>query len=137
MAVLAPDVTEFLSGPHVASLATVRTNGRPHVTPVWYDFDGREFIVSTLRETQKVRNVSRKGFAALSIHTAGAPFQHVVAEGIARVGSTLDNVWRERLAVRYLGEAAGRAYVRESGDWDVVAIHVRPVKWSTQGFETS
>jgi PPOX class probable F420-dependent enzyme len=115
----------------------VRPDGRPHVTPVWYEYDGREFIVSTLRETQKIRNVSGKGFAALTIHTAGAPFQHVVAEGTARVGSTLDNVWRERLAMRYMGEAAGRAYVRESGDWDVVAIHIRPLKWSTQGFETS
>jgi PPOX class probable F420-dependent enzyme len=134
---LPPDVAGFLRGPHVASLATVRPDGRPHVTPVWYEFDGREFIVSTLRETQKVRNVSKKGFAALTIHTPGAPFQHVIAEGTARVGSTLDNVWRERLASRYLGEAAGRAYVRESGDWDVVAIHVRPLKWSTQGFETS
>lgn len=137
MAALAPDVVEFLRRPHVASLATVRPNGRPHVTPVWYEYEGGEFVVSTFREAQKARNVSRKGFAALSIHTAGAPFQHVIAEGTARVGSPLDNVWRERLAVRYLGESAGRAYVRESGDWDVVAIHIRPVKWSTQGFETS
>jgi hypothetical protein len=65
------------------------------------------------------------------------PYRHVISEGTARVGSTLDNVWRERLASRYLGEAAGRAYVRESGEWDVVAIHLRPIKWSTQGFETS
>jgi len=36
--------------------------------------------------------------------------------------------------MRYMGEAAGKAYVRESGDWDVVAIHVRPLKWWTQGF---
>lgn len=137
MAVLAPDVEEFLRGPHVAALATVRPNGRPHVTPVWYEFDGRDFVISTFRDSQKARNIDRKGFAALSIHTAGAPFQHVVAEGTARVGSPLDNVWRERLAVRYLGEAAGRSYVRESGDWDVVAIYIRPAKWSTQGFETS
>jgi len=137
MAHLAPDVTEFLRGPFVASLATVRSNGRPHVTPVWYEYDGLEFVVSTFRQTQKARNIDRKGYAALSIHTAGAPYQHVVVEGTARVGSPLDNVWRERLAVRYLGETAGRAYVRESGDWDVVAIHIRPVKWSTQGFETS
>jgi hypothetical protein len=137
MAVLDPGVAEFLRGPHVASVATVRPDGRPHVTPVWYEYDGHEFVLSTLREAQKVRNINRKGFASLAIHTAGAPFQHVIADGPARVGSPLDNVWRERLAVRYLGETAGRAYVRESGDWDVVAIHIRPVKWSTQGFETS
>jgi len=137
MAVLDPEVAEFLRGPHVASVATVRPNGRPHVTPVWYEYDGHEFVLSTLRDAQKVRNINQKGFAALAIRTAGEPFQHILAEGPARVGSPLDNVWRERLAVRYMGETAGRAYVRESGDWDVVAIHIRPVKWSTQGFETS
>ena len=137
MTVLAADVEAFLSEPNVAALATVRPDGRPHVTPVWYEYDGKEFVISTLRETQKLVNVTRKGFAALCIHTQNLPYRHVIIEGTARAGSPVDNVWRERVAMRYLGEAAGRAYVRESGDWDVVAIHVRPIKWSTQGFGTS
>ena len=136
MAVLAPDVQEFLQEARLASLATVRPNGRPHVTPVWYEYDGHEFLVSTPRSTQKLRNISRKGFAALCISDQ-ATYRHVIVEGPARVGSPVDNVWRERVAIRYLGETAGRAYVREAGDWDVVALHIRPVKWVTQGFETS
>ncbi len=134
MTILAPDVATFLQEPNVAALATVRLDGRPHVTPVWYEYDGKEFIISTLRRTQKLINVSRKGFAALCIYTQALPYRHVIVEGTARPGSPVDNVWRERVATRYLGETAGRAYVRESGDWDVVAIHVRPLKWSTQGF---
>src|SRR3989337_1171007 len=102
MAVLAPDVIEFLREPNVASLATVRPDGRPHGTPVWYDFDGKEFIVATLRSSQKTANVSRKGFAAVTVYTPGMPYRHVISEGTARVGSALDNVWRERLASRYL-----------------------------------
>src|SRR5262245_23751029 len=47
MTVLAPDVEEFLSQPNVAALSTVRPDGRPHVTPVWYEYDGKEFIIST------------------------------------------------------------------------------------------
>jgi PPOX class probable F420-dependent enzyme len=136
MTVLAPEVESFLREPNVAALATVRPDGRPHVTPVWYEYDGKEFIISTPRETQKLANVSRKGYAALSIHTQAVPYRHVIVEGTARAGSPIDNVWRERVASRYLGETAGRAYVRDSGDWDFVAIHVRPLKWSTQGFVT-
>ena len=136
MSVLAPDVEEFLREPHVASLATVQPDGRPHVTPVWYEYDGREFIISSPRGTQKLRNIAAKGYAAISIHDQPT-YRHVIAQGTARVGSPVDNVWRERVAMRYLGETAGRAYVRESGDWDVVAIHVRPLKWSTQGFSSS
>ncbi|MDO8615672.1 MAG: PPOX class F420-dependent oxidoreductase [Dehalococcoidia bacterium] len=136
MAVLAPDVREFVDAARVAALATVRPDGRPHVTPVWYEFDGREFVISTLRKTQKLRNIARKGFASLCIYDQET-YRHVIVEGTARVGSPVDNVWRERVAMRYLGETAGRAYVREAGDWDMVALHMRPLKWMTQGFETS
>ncbi len=136
MSAPAPDVREFVEDARVAALATVRPDGRPHVTPVWYEFDGREFIISTPRSTQKLRNIARKGFAALCIFDQGT-YRHVIVEGTARVGGPVDNVWRERVAMRYLGETAGRAYVREAGDWDVVALHIRPVKWTTQGFESS
>jgi PPOX class probable F420-dependent enzyme len=134
MTVLAPEVESFLREPNVAALATVRPDGRPHVSPVWYEYDGKEFIISTPRATQKLLNVSRKGFAALSIHTQSMPYRHVIVEGTARAGSPIDNVWRERVAIRYMGETAGRAYVRDSGDLDFIALHIRPTKWNTQGF---
>ena len=134
---ISADVQAFLGQPHVAALATVRPDGRPHVTPVWFDFDSGEFTVSTFRGTQKLENVSHKGFAALSIFTQEPPYRNVIVEGTARVGSPVDNVWRERVAVRYLGEHAGRVYVQETADWDVIAIHIRPMRWTSTGFAES
>jgi len=131
---LHPEVEEFVRRANVAALATVRPDGRPHVTPVWYDFDGQEFTVSSFRGTQKLTNVSHKGFATLCIYTQELPYRSVIVQGTARVGSPIDNVWRERVASRYLGEAAGRAYVHDTGDYDVVGIHIRPIKWTTEGF---
>ena len=134
MPVLAPDVEEFLTGPHIAALATIRPNGRPHVVPVWYSWDGKEFTISSFRELQKVKNIAAKGFAALSVYTVELPYKQVTVEGTARVGGPLDNVWRERLAMRYLGDVAGRAYVHDTMDIDAVAIVIRPYKWHTEGF---
>ncbi len=134
---IAADIEAFLSQPHVAALATVRPDGRPHVTPVWFDFDGSDFMVATFRNTQKLKNISRKGFASLSIFTQEPPYRNVIVEGTARVGSPVDNVWRERVAIRYLGEHAGRVYVRETADWDVIAIHIRPAHWTSSGFSES
>jgi PPOX class probable F420-dependent enzyme len=131
---LPPEVEEFLKLPNVAAFASLRPEGRPHVTPVWYEWDGREFTISTFRGTQKAKNVAGKGFAALSIFTNEAPYRQVTVEGIAHVAGPIDNVWRERVAMRYLGEAAGRAYVRESFELDVVAIRLRPMKWHLEGF---
>jgi PPOX class probable F420-dependent enzyme len=136
-ALISADIKAFLSQPHVAALATVRPDVRPHVTPVWFDFDGSEFTVSTFRGTQKLENVSHKGFAALSVFTHDPPYRNVIVEGTARIGSPLDNVWRERLATRYLGEHAGRVYVQETADWDVIAIHIRPLRWTSTGLAES
>jgi PPOX class probable F420-dependent enzyme len=134
---VSPEIKSFLDQPHVAAFATLRPDGRPHVTPVWYDFDGSEFTIAVFRTTQKLKNVSKKGFATISVFTSQPPYLHVIVEGTARVGSTLDNVWRERLAQRYLGEHAGRVYVQETADFDVVAIHVRPLRWISMGFSES
>ncbi len=131
---LTPEIEEFLRRPNVAALATVRPDGRPHVTPVWYDFSDNEFMVSTFRSAQKLENVARKGFAALCVYTQELPYRLVIVQGTARVGSPVDSVWRERIARRYLGDSAGRQYVRDTADWDVIAIHIRPVKWTTEGF---
>jgi PPOX class probable F420-dependent enzyme len=134
VSVLPPDVAEFLKGAHVAALATLRPDGKPHVVPVWYEYDGKEFTISTFRDTQKLHNLQAKGVAALSIFTSELPYRQVTVEGTARAGSLIDNVWRERVASRYLGKTAGRAYVSETSDMDHVAIHVRPLKWHTEGF---
>ncbi len=134
MPVLAPDVEEFLRGAHVAALATIRPEGRPHVVPVWYEWDGREFTMASFRQMQKVKNITQKGFAALSIFTSDLPYFQVTVEGPARIGGAIDNVWRERVAVRYLGEAAGRAYAQDTMDLDAVAITLRPLKWHLEGF---
>ena len=59
MTVLAPAVKEFLQAPNVAAFASVRPDGRPHVTPVWYEYDGREFIIGSFRGAQKLENVAQ------------------------------------------------------------------------------
>ena len=85
MTTLAPDVAEFLKGARVASLATVRPDGRPHMTPVWYEYDGYEFIVSTFRAAQKLRNVAKKGFAVLSVYTQDDDFTAISGIRVVRV----------------------------------------------------
>ena len=35
------EIKEFLSGPVVARVATVKPEGTPYVTPVWQHYDGK------------------------------------------------------------------------------------------------
>jgi PPOX class probable F420-dependent enzyme len=43
----------FLSEPHNVILAGIRRDGRPHLTPNWFLWDGQRFYVSTTRSRAK------------------------------------------------------------------------------------
>jgi PPOX class probable F420-dependent enzyme len=52
----------------LAHLAVVRRDGTPHITPMWFDYDGTHFIFNTARGRVKDRNLSKpNAIVALSI----------------------------------------------------------------------
>ena len=59
---------EFLTERHLATLATTRPTGTPHVVAVGFthDRDTRIARVITVDGSQKVRNVERGGYAAVT-----------------------------------------------------------------------
>lgn len=68
MARLTPDeIDTILRTPLIAFIATVKRDGMPHVTPVWYLYDGDRLLVAASTDSVKVRNVSGNPRASLSI----------------------------------------------------------------------
>ncbi len=67
-------------------LTTVRTNGRPHVTPVWFIYLNDRFWIETGANAVKTKNIAVTGFVSLALETGDAP---VVAEGHAIIHATL------------------------------------------------
>jgi PPOX class probable F420-dependent enzyme len=53
------DIEAFLAEPRNVIVAGVRKDGRPHVSPNWYFWDGEKFYVSTTRNRAKY-NVFRR-----------------------------------------------------------------------------
>ena len=60
--------TEFLAERHLATLATLRADGSPHVVAVGFTWDGEHGLarVITSDGNQKVRNVERTGRVAVT-----------------------------------------------------------------------
>ena len=50
-----------------AALALVTRKGEPHVTPMWFDFDGEHVIFNTARGRLKDRVLHRRPVVALAI----------------------------------------------------------------------
>lgn len=117
---------EFLQQPHIAVLATVRPDGRPHAVPIWYLYEDGVFIMSTGRHSQKHRNVRANPEAMLVVDRRTLPYRAFMAEGRAEVGPPLTPEQRLRVASRYLGEEGGRRYAEDRGAVDSVTIRLRP-----------
>ena len=45
--------------PYIATLATLRKDGSPHMAPVWYRYENGAFFVLTDEGSQKHKNVMR------------------------------------------------------------------------------
>lgn len=109
------EISDFLAQSHVAHLATVRPDGRPHVTPISYIADleaqGKAYVMAP-ENTVKFQNVRQNPKVSLSVANDQRPFDYVLLEGEGRL--TQDNMADvlERMCLRYYPER-GTAYARE------------------------
>ena len=60
----------FLSERHNVILAGIRKNGRPHLTPNWFLWDGQRFYISTTRDRTKYAIFRRDCRAEIAIDDA-------------------------------------------------------------------
>ena len=104
-----PAIGEFLQGPYPARLACVRPDGRPHVIPVWQEWNGEHFSVIAWRGSQWSDYVLANPSVSLTVDEPWMPLRRVVVSGTA---SPLDlsaaemERLLERVTRRYLGRAA-------------------------------
>ncbi|MFE7977017.1 PPOX class F420-dependent oxidoreductase [Streptomyces shenzhenensis] len=109
---------EFVSyGTRTGKLSTVRTDGSPHVAPIWFLLDGEEVVFNTGKETVKGRNLARDARVALCVDDDRPPFHFVVLSGRARLSEDLGEVrhWATRIGARYMGEDRAEEFGARNG----------------------
>lgn len=128
---------EFLAALHVGVLSVAATDGRPPASvPIWYDYTpGGNIRVNTGAGSRKAKLIERAGVVTLVVQREDPPYQYVVVEGTVVDTTTpapLDV--REAIAIRYLGEEGGRAFVSSLKDQPGVLFTIRPDRWLTADF---
>jgi PPOX class probable F420-dependent enzyme len=128
---------EFLAALHVGVLSVAATDGRPPASvPIWYDYTpGGNIRVHTGAGSRKAKLIERAGVVTLVVQREDPPYQYVVVEGTVVDTTTptpLDV--REAIAIRYLGEEGGRAFVSSLKDQPGVLFTIRPDRWLTADF---
>lgn len=128
---------EFLAGKHVAVLSVAADDGRPPASvPIWYEHTPAGNIrIGTSPSSRKARLIERAGTVTLVVQREEPPYQYVVVEGTV-VDTTRPSPMevREAIAIRYLGEEAGRTFVRDFESPDNVLFTIRPDRWLSADF---
>ena len=95
----------FLEKKAFAHLATLMADGSPHVTPMWFDFDGTHFRFNSARGRVKVRNMARTARVAFSIQDPDNAYRYVTVRGpVVETTEQGADGHIDSLAKKYLGQ---------------------------------
>lgn len=112
-------------------LTTVRADGQPTSTPVWYDWDGRAFLFYSQPARPKLRNLASN--PKVSLHPVGAPDAEdaVTIEGVAEIDGSVPPADRiETYISKYLTLIDGFGWTPESFAADYsVPVRVTPTSF--------
>jgi PPOX class probable F420-dependent enzyme len=91
---------DLLDG-QVASLATIRRDGFPHVTEIWYLYDEGELKVSLNTSRLKTRNLRRDPKCSLFLLDLQNPYRYLEVRGNAHVEPDEDLTFARKLGAKY------------------------------------
>ncbi len=103
------EMRAFLDVPRVGILATISADGTPLLTPLWHARDGDELWFVIEPESPKARNIRRDPRATYAVMDE-LGYTYLTVRGRARLESGEGGAKPREMAIRYLGEEAGRHF---------------------------
>ena len=127
------EAKEFLNRKLVATLTTVRQDGSPHASPMWYMHQDGKFYSGTGRKSLKVRNIEHDDRVSLCISTHDEPYQYIVVDGTCEIVKGDAKRTLPHVSVRYLGEKRGKVFDEEMAQiGESVMLVITPTKILTE-----
>ncbi len=122
---------DFMStGTRTAKAGVVKADGTPHVTPIWFLFDGDDLVFTTHESGVKGKALRRDPRICLCADEDTAPYTFVTLWGEATLSEDAEGVrrWATALGARYMGEDRAEEYgARNSVDGELL-VRVRITK---------
>jgi PPOX class probable F420-dependent enzyme len=106
-----PVAKELLGSAIPARLGYIAPDGTPRVTPIWFTWNGTEFVFGATGTSPKVRALRTNPAVAVTIDTETAPYKVLLVRGKARV-EIVEGAVEEYAdsALRYFDPEAGARF---------------------------
>lgn len=113
-----------------ASLATLMPDGRPQVSPVWCEYDGKHVVINSAKGRVKDRNMRREPRVALAVIDPDNPYRYLQIHGrVVEVEEKGADAHIEKLSHKYTGKDYAR---RQPGEVRVI-YRIAPDRTQTMG----
>lgn len=128
------EVIEFMTtGSRTGKLALVRKDGRPVVTPIWFDADPAtgDLVFMTGAATLKANCIRRDPRVSICVDVMEFPFDFARVDGTAAITTHAEDPdalrhWATETCRRYVGDERAEEYGRRNGGADEVLVRVTP-----------
>jgi len=110
-----PVAQELLQSTIPARLAYIAIDGTPRVVPIWFHWNGSEFVMATPPKAPKLKALAKNPRVALTIDDNTFPHKVLMVRGTARL-EPVDGIVPEyaTAAERYFGPEQGRAWMQQA-----------------------
>jgi Pyridoxamine 5'-phosphate oxidase len=107
-----PVSVELLQSRIPARLAYVWMDGTPRVIPIWFHWNGREFVMATPPKAPKLRALAKNPKVSFTIDDNSFPHKVLLIRGTAHL-HTVEGIVPEYAAAaeRYFGHEQGQAWI--------------------------
>ena len=118
-------------GTRTGKLATSRSDGHPHVAPVWFVPDGDDLVFMTWHTSVKGKAVQRDGRVALVVDDETFPYSFVLVEGTATVARDpqVCRLWARRIASRYVPADRVEVYTDRNAAEGELVVRIEGQRW--------
>ena len=109
-----PVSLELLESRIPARLAYVWMDGTPRVIPIWFHWNGCEFVMGTPPKAPKLKALAKNPKVSLTIDDNNFPHKVLLVRGTARLDN-VEGIAPEYVvaAERYFGREQGQAWIKQ------------------------
>lgn len=76
---------ERLRAEHIVWLVSTRPDGRSHIVPVWFLWDGQSMLIFSQPKAQKLKNIRHNSFVCIALDDTKGGDEPIILEGTAEI----------------------------------------------------
>jgi general stress protein 26 len=110
----------------VARMSVMDSDGYPHTVPVWFGLDGDDIIITSYRDTRKVKYIQANPKGSVAVGGDVDDGGGCLIKGKFVIEPDVDHAWLNKFTYRYEDADSAQKHVQEWADLDIVILRLKP-----------